>query len=97
MWSNEIGKLKAIKNKARIVDTKREPELIKKVSIGKKVTLLVNEKKIDVKIGSYLTFDKHSISYASVFAENIMNLTEGDHKECLINHKKTSLTILKIE
>ena len=98
MWSNEIKKLTNIKNKARIVDTQKNDGISEnRVSIGKKVTLLVNGKQIDTKIGSYLTFDKHSISYESVLAKNIMNLAEKEHKNCVIDHKKVSLTIIKID
>ncbi|MEI6528930.1 MAG: hypothetical protein WCN88_00805 [Candidatus Falkowbacteria bacterium] len=97
MWIDEIRKLTAVKNQARVIDPQIKAGLPDtQVAIGKQLTLLVNGKTVETKIGSYLSFDKNSLSYASVFAKNIMNLSEGDHKDFVINHKKISLTVLKI-
>ncbi len=97
MWIDEIRKLTAVKNQARVIDPQIKAGLPDtQVSIGKQLTLLVNGKIIETKIGSYLSFDKNSLSYVSVFAKNIMNLSEGDHKDFVINHKKISLTVIKI-
>ena len=95
MWSNELKKLLAIKNKSKVFQLPKE-ENKNIVMIGKNVLLLVNDKQIHIKIGSYINFDKKSISYASAFAQNVINLKQGEEKEFIINHKKTKVTVLEV-
>jgi transcription elongation GreA/GreB family factor len=95
MWSNELKKLLTVKNKSKIFQLSKE-ENQNIIMIGKNVLLMVNDKQIHIKIGSYLNFDKKSISYASEFAQNIINLKKGEKKEFIINHKKIKVTVLEI-
>lgn len=94
MWAKEIQKLEVIKQKARVIDLSFN--LQKSVSIGKKVQLIKDGHEMNIKIGSYMTFNKKSISYASEFARNIMDMQEGEHKKFLIHKKNVEVTVVKI-
>lgn len=94
MWAKEIQKLEVIKQKARVIDPSLN--LQKYVSIGKKVQLIKDGHGMNIKIGSYMTFNKKSISYASEFAKNIMDMQEGETKKFLIHKKNVEVTIVKI-
>lgn len=93
MWSNEIRNLHAIKNKIKIVEIREGRDI---VAIGRTVTLENNGKKITIKIGSYITFNKETISYASPIVKLILGAKTGEIKEGLIQGQKTKIKILEI-
>lgn len=97
MWSDEKLKLETIKSKARVIEKKQNNDNEEKfVTIGSVLVLSVNSKTTHTEIGSYLNFHKGSISYASEFAKNIINMKKGEQKEFIINHKKMIVVITEI-
>lgn len=97
MWSDEKRKLEIIKSKSRIISKEQGNQNGEKcVSIGSKLVLSSNGRIMHIKIGSYLNFSKDSISYASDFAKNIINMKKGEEKDFIVNHKKMKVIIIEI-
>jgi len=93
MWSEEIRKLSLIKRKAKIIHPRKNGDV---VAIGRTVSLDNNGKKMTIKIGSYMTFNSDSVSYASPIVKLIFGAKSGETKEGLIQGKKTKIKILEI-
>lgn len=93
MWSEEIRKLTLIKKKAKMISPNKNEDI---VAVGRIVTLDNNGKKMTIKIGSYMTFNSESVSYASPIVKLIFGAKSGDIKEGLIRGQKTKIHILEI-
>ncbi len=93
MWSEEIRKLSDIKRKAKMVSPKENGDT---VAMGRTVIIDNNGKKMTIKVGSYMTFDSQSASYASPIVKLIFGTKSGDTKEGLISGQKTKIHILEV-
>ncbi|MBU1409959.1 GreA/GreB family elongation factor [Myxococcota bacterium] len=85
MWSKRLVDLQRIAKESRVI---RPEEAIrqKRVCIGAQVMIedVDTEKTMTVCFGSYMTFSKGEISYASPLGRILMGAVEGDLREGLI-------------
>jgi transcription elongation GreA/GreB family factor len=95
MWSQESDKLLVIRRQARIITPQTSNDL--NVSIGRTVKININGQKMELKVGSYLTFSSESISYATPIIKLILGAKVNDVREGLIMDKKVRIKILAIE
>lgn len=93
MWSEEVRKLSVIKQKAKIIHPNKSEDI---VAIGRTVTINNNGEIMTIKIGSHMTFNSQSVSYASPIVKLIFGAKPGDTKEGIIHGRKTKIHILEI-
>lgn len=91
MWTQEVRKLERIRSRTKVL--KFIPDNEKVVKMGKNIKLIHNGEIKLIRIGSFLNFNKDSISYASIFSQSIIGSKVGDKKTFSINQKKHSVTI----
>lgn len=94
MWLEEMRKLTNIRQKSKIVLPKKNAN---SVSIGQRVVIENNGKKMEIRVGSYLTFSRDSFSYLSPIISLITGAKSGESRTGLINGVKTIVKILEIK
>lgn len=96
MWSSRLRELVAIKNRARIVS---EIPVPRKVSIGSRVTILdqeTDEEKV-LRIGSYMSFQKNTVSYAAPLARILLGSSTGEVRSGRIAGRVRQFEILAVD
>lgn len=97
MSSGKLAEIKSIINKARVITfdiLKKSPEDI--VSIGKKVTLLINDEEKEYIIWGYHTPIKWRISYEAPLAKSILWKEEWEEVEFKINWNSIIVEIISV-
>lgn len=95
MWSSRLRELVKVKNCARIVTP---GTLSQRVAIGSTVTIVdldSGEEKI-FSIGSYMTFDKTSVSYAAPLSKILVGAMLGEERNGIIAGRRRRFEILEI-
>jgi len=96
MWIKHLKQYEKIKNNIKVVSEKDKPSHI--VSIGKRVMIedLSSKKKRTFKIGGYICFSSHEMSYTSPIAAMIIGAKEGEIKNGIIEGILKEIKIVKV-
>ena len=95
MWSSRLKELIKVKNYARVVTPGTLPT---RVALGSSVAFVdldSGEEKV-FSIGSYMTFDQDSVSYAAPLGKILVGAVPGEERSGLIAGKRRRFEVLEI-